>query len=442
MNIAFKCNARALMPSAVMLMLIPVAISFAGDAPGELTLAEGLKIAVQSNRIVSIAAFESALSSSDIISARAGMLPRVNAFFNQTMLAHQPGAVMLGRSAYTAQNSFLSYGVNMRQTLYDFGATGSRYDAAKASLELTRLDTMRIRNLVALDFILTYYDLLESGKMIETAGKDVERLASHLSTAQNLFQEGVITKNDLLQAEVRLSDARQKLFTVKNLRELNASRLNNILARPLTSEVKASETVQEPAVPLDVESLWDTAVKRRPELEIIAGEIKVTELEERVKRSEYFPRFFAEGGYNYVDNRYALHDENWALVLGLDVNLFSGGATNAAVTKVRHKRSQLEKRKEKLVEDIKLEVERAFLDLKSASEKVAVSKDAVGQADENLRINKVRYEEGIGTATDVLDAITLLSTAETNYCRAGYDLERAQAALLYATGADLPEVYR
>lgn len=79
--------------------------------------------------------------------------------------------------------------------------------------------------------------------------------------------------------------------------------------------------------------------------------------------------------------------------------------------------------------------------MENAREKIQVTKDAVSQAEENLRINKIRYKEGIGTATDVLDAITLLTTAETNYYRAVYDFRRAQAGLMYATGSDLISSY-
>jgi outer membrane protein TolC len=71
-----------------------------------------------------------------------------------------------------------------------------------------------------------------------------------------------------------------------------------------------------------------------------------------------------------------------------------------------------------------------------------VTRDAVGQAEESLRINKVRYEEGIGTATDVLDAITLLTTSETNYYRAVYELKRAEAGFMYAVGRDLASAYK
>jgi outer membrane protein TolC len=130
------------------------------------------------------------------------------------------------------------------------------------------------------------------------------------------------------------------------------------------------------------------------------------------------------------------------MMLGIGVNLFSGGSTKAEVARFEHQRSKLREEKEKLVDDIKLEVQRNLLDTATARQKIAVVKDALQQAEENLRINRTRYQEGVGTATEVLDAMTLLTVAETNYYRAVYDLGRAEAAAMYSQGRDLTKVYK
>jgi outer membrane protein TolC len=96
----------------------------------------------------------------------------------------------------------------------------------------------------------------------------------------------------------------------------------------------------------------------------------------------------------------------------------------------------------RLIDEIKLEVEKYILDLKTARERITVTRDAVGQAEENLRINRVRYGEGVGTATEVLDAVTLLTIAETNLYKSLYDFRRAEAGLIYSIGKDLLEVYK
>src|SRR5208337_4576428 len=114
--------------------------------------------------------------------------------------------------------------------------------------------------------------------------------------------------------------------------------------------------------------------------------------------------------------------------------------TKAEVAKIDYQREQLLEQRQKLDDDIKLDVEKSWLDIKNAAERMNVTRDAVKQGEENLKINKERYREGVGTSTDVLDAITLLTIAETNACRAEYELRRAHGAFMYAIGIDLASV--
>ncbi|MBA4348602.1 MAG: hypothetical protein C0415_01240 [Thermodesulfovibrio sp.] len=419
-------------------------ICYSQDSRQTITISDGLKMATENSRLVKISFLERDISYEDTVIARSKLLPDINASLSQSFLYNQPGAHIGSQNAYTSEKSYLSYGITAHQTIFTFGANTSRYEASRTTLDAKKLNIDLTRNLVALSFIISYFDILETEKMTKVAQKEVESLQSHLNVAKNLFNEGVITKNDLLQAEVRLSDARQKLITLKNMRAVNAARINNILSRPLTSEI-AVEDVPFNAVSAvelpTIENAWVTAEKQRIELGIIDRELKAIELEETVKKSDYFPRFFAEGGYNYAENRYQLQKDNWSLILGLNLNILSGGSTKAEVSKVRYKKEQMLEQKRKLVDDIKLEVEKNYLDIMNALEKIQVIKDAVAQAEENLRINRIRYEEGIGTATDVLDAITLLTTAETNYYRALYELRRAEAGFKYATGTNLVSAY-
>jgi outer membrane protein len=426
---------------AIAVALSPLA-GHAQDTPQILSLVEGIRIATEEGRVMKIAAFNRDLASEDISIARSRFFPTINAQANYTMLAYQPGAIFGPQRVRTADKDYPSYGVNVHQTLFDFLARESLYRASRESLELTQTDIFRTKNLVALDFITAYFTLLEFDRMVAVGQREVESLESHQQTAKNLYDAGAITKNDLLQAEVRLSDSRQRLLTLRNQRTFSASRINTILSRPPTYEVAPVE-VSEDLTPAPIfDHAWEAALIQRPEIKIADKELKINELRETAKRSEYLPTFFADGGYNYSKNQFMIHEDNWSLVFGLNINLFNGGVTKAEISKIKLRSGQIREEKNKLLEDIRLEIERYYLDERNARDNVITTKDAIRQAEENLRINKVRYEEGVGTATDVLDAIALLSLAEKNYYKALYDMRRAHAGLLYATGEDLTLAYK
>lgn len=445
MNIKLKIKRQPVrIITAILIFFITVLFynpCYSEDIPKVITISDGLKIATENSRIIKIATYNRDISIADTLVAKSRFFPTIDVTANETLLRYQQGAIFGDLSVFTGEKESLSYGINVYQTIYDFGARASYYNASKLSFDVTKLDIDRIKNLVALDFINAYLDLLETEKLILIAEKEIERFESHLKVAQSLYEEGVITKNDLLQAEVKLSDVKQQLLTTKNLRAVNASRINNILSFPLTNKIQVTDISNNSPFDFELVNAWEAVLKQRPELKIIDNQIKINDMEERAKKSAYYPSLYAQGGYNYTENRYLLYEDNWSLILGINFNLFSGGSTKAELSKLQYRKKQLLEQKEKLLEDIKLELEKNYLEMKNADEKINVTKDAISQAEENLRINKLKYEEGIGTATDVVDAITLLTRAETNYYTAMYEFSRAQAGLMFSMGLDLVSAY-
>ena len=423
--------------------LIPlILLFFCTDVSGEpLSLIEGLRIVTDESRIVRIKQQEERASEMDTYIARARLLPSVNASYGQTHLDQQPGATFGPIQVTTAERDSYSYSLTMQQILWDFKGVASLYQSSKMILDTKRIDTRRTKNGVALDFAVLYFSLLESEKLIRVAQRERETLQSHVAVAQELFSQGVITRNDLLRAEVRLSDADQKLLNARNLRRISGARINNVLARPLSTTVEAVEVEGIRKVTTPVEDAWETGERERPEIQIADTTLKALDFEQRAVRSEYLPRFLAKGGYDYTKNKFQVHEGFWSISLLAAVNLFSGGATQAQAAKLEATKMRLRIERAKLVDDVKLEIEKYYLDLMNALERIGVTRGAIAQAEENLRITRIKYAEGVGLATDVTDAIALLALAETNYYRSLYDYYRSEAGYLYGMGKDLIGYY-
>lgn len=410
-----------------------------------LALPDGLKIVTEKSRTIKISRSDEQIAEADAQAAMSRLLPTVNVAAARTSLAYHPEAIFGHQSVPMSERNFLAYSFSVQQTLFDFKGNASFYDASKAILSSKKFETQRVRNFAAIEFVLAFLDVLEAEKMISVAEKEVAALDAHREKTQSLFNEGVTTRSEVLQAEVKISDARQRLLTVSTLRKIQASRLNNILLRPLKTEVNLLE-LEEPqgvSVPVvTVETAWELAEQQRAELKIADETLRALGIEKVARKSEFFPKMFVRGGYDFTENRYQLHESNWSVTLGLRMNIFSGGLTQAEIRKLEFQVQKLAEQRAKLLDDIRLEVEQYLLQSLTARERLHVTQDAVQQAEENLRINRVKYEEGIGTGTDVLDAVALLTVAHTNYFKSLYDLRKAEAAVFYSTGKDLLEVYR
>jgi outer membrane protein len=424
-----------------LLLFLFLTAAFLPGTGRALTLEEGLKIVAETGRDVKIARSNEDTARSSVSLARSPGLPSVDLYGNETWLRYQPEAKFGPQTVPTTQDRFLTYGVRATQILYDFGKTSSSIDAAQYGLRTREIETLRARNRSALEFIIAYYDLLEAEKLLQVSAEDVQRYEAHKKDAEVRYSAGVVTKNEVLEAEVKLADSRQQYLTADNLRSLRASRVNSLLLRPLNDEVRLEEVKKTPSAGITLEQAWTSAETESPEIQVIDAAIRAKEESIKSVQAEYLPKFFLSGGYEYQENQYMVHQDNWSLIAGVNINLSSGGATGSRVGMGKGELLSLRITRDKIMDAVRLDVKSAHLDLQSSAQKIEVMKTSVASAEENLRLQRLRYQEGVGTAIEVLDAVTLLSSAEINSLRALYAFERAEAGLLYSMGRDLMGEY-
>ena len=406
-----------------------------------LSLEEGLKIITETGRDVMIATSDEDIARGAVSLARSPWRPWVDLYGRETWLRYTPEAKFGPQTVPTSQDQFLTYGVKATQLLYDFGKTSSSIDAAQYGLQAREIMTDRSKNQAALDFITAYLDLLESEKLLTVATEEVTRYEAHKKDTEIRYRAGVITKNEVLQVNVTLADSRQRLLTAENLRSLRESKINSLLLKPLNDVVQPEEIKASPAAGLTLDEAWASAEAARAVLKEMDAAIAAKEQSVQSTQAEYLPTFYVSGGYEYFENKYLVHQDNWSAIVGVNINLSSGGASSSKIGMARAELRSLKLSREKLLDNIRLEVKSAYLDLQSSTKKMEVTKAAVAQAEENLRLQQLRYREGVATATDVLDAVTLSTTAESNSWKSLYGFKRAEAVLLNAAGRDLVGVY-
>jgi outer membrane protein TolC len=428
-------------PSSVIAFIAVLIMLVAPRSVSSLSLPEGIRIVTGQGREISIAQADEDVARESVSLARAPWLPALDLYAHETWLRYQPAVKVPLGSFFTSQEQFFTYGIRAKQVLYDFGKTSSSITAARENLRAREASTFRTRNRAALEFIFAYIDLIEAGELLKVAQDETVLYQAHRSDAEARLKAGVVTRNEVLQAEVMLADSRQRLLTAENARSLRASRVNSLIMRPLNDPVQVMEPVGTPPVPLSLEESWAAAEQDNPDIRDLDARINAKSSGVTSIRSEYLPTVYVAGGYEYSENEYQVHQDNWSLIAGVNVNLFAGGATSARVGMARSELVALRVSREKLVDAVRLEAKSAWLDLQSSRKKIEVAQAAVAQATENLRLARLRYKEGVGTSTDVTDAVTLLTTAETNASRAVFSLKRAEAALLHIMGRDLDVAY-
>ena len=133
-----------------------------------------------------------------------------------------------------------------------------------------------------------------------------------------------------------------------------------------------------------------------------------------------------------------LRTERWNVQALATFTIGDWGKTAYKVGESKVKVTQAEDTKIQLKEGIILEVKNDYLNMLVAEKNIAVAEKAIEQAEENLRMSEERYKYQVATATDVLDAVTLLAQARVNYYGALSDFNVAKARLERAMGRMFP----
>lgn len=415
------------------------------STPRKIDLKEALRLAWKANPTLQISRVEELIAGEEVVRARSRFLPQVRTEVSHTIydnpikiqirgLETPVGPAPRVTTSFPMTNrNFWSSRVAVDQTIVDLGSI-SRYQAAVLGKVATRLDTAKVRDNIFLSVCQGYFRVLRAEKLVTVAEQEVKQLTEHLNDARNLYEFGLVTYNDVLQAEVARSDAEQRLITSRNDVVNLKSALNKIMGLPVSTPIRLEEENKLVAPALSLEEASEAALKRRSDLQAAKSRIEQGEKTVSQAKAGYYPRLFAQAGHTFQQNDSWLHDHQYFAILGLEWSLFSGFDTRAQVRQAKQRLEQLRLQRQDLTEQIRLEVQTAYLALKETAERIRVTEKAVAQGEENLRLNQERYKEQVGTATDVIDAQTLLTKARVNYFNAHYDHQMAKAQMLWAVG--------
>jgi outer membrane protein TolC len=258
---------------------------------------------------------------------------------------------------------------------------------------------------------------------------------------QNLFEQGLATKNDVLKVKVQLGEVQLNLIDAKNAVKLANLSLVNLIGLPISTNVETSEQPEKSVVEIgDISSILSKAYENRPELKSMNYRIKAGESGVTAAKSDWWPQIYLVGDYYYSRPNQRIQplvdqfNKTWDVGVALSFSLWNWGAT---VDRTDQAETQLEQAKDayKIIRDgITLEVTQNYLNIKKSEERMTVAGQNVTQAEENYRVTDDKFKNGLALNSDLLDAEVALLQAKTDYIQSIVDYELAQAQLNKAIG--------
>lgn len=418
-------------------------VATADQAITSLSLSEAVDLALNNNSLIKEAAEKTNSAIQEKNSSRADFFPKVSAGWSYTSMKDSPFSNFMDQTFNVSHDTLYHWDITVTQALSHLYPLWNRFKIMDIGVDIKNLE----QDLTALEIVknvkTAYFNLLLTKKLSIVTKEVVNNLRSHLNNAEKFSQEGMIPYNDLLKAEVALSDAIQR-YEKAQADAVNATAgLNILLELDINNNTIVDDITVVPSSGFTLSELFDISLNNRPELKLLNLATEQVTRGITIAKFRYYPQVALVGRYERngddfraTNNDYGNH-HNSMMVIQADWQIFEWGKTRADVSKLHSdKRSLLEKIKG-LKNSILLETKSAYLNLNVSEKNIKTAQESLGQARENWRITSVQYNQHISTSTDVLDARTFLTQAETNYYIALYGYMISLAELERAVGKTL-----
>jgi len=411
----------------------------AQESQAPLTLEESIKIATQKSLTLNIATQGVAGSEFRRKEAITSFLPTWAGNYswnrsNQPILLGVSQGVLVTGGGSTPSKDIFNFNTSLNQPVFTGGLNSANYRFAKLGVDLSKAGVETAKLDLVLQVTVGYFTILRAEKFLAVAEQQVKNFEAQLEVTKAFFDVGIVPKNDVLQAEVQLANAKQNQVKAGNDLAAAKASFNTLLVREVNTPFEVVDILAYKAFPLSFEQSLEEAIQLRPEIK--AAQLNIDQAKENVKiaRSGFFPTVNLTAGYTRSSDDLDLSgggnfNNQWQVGASASFTLWNWGKTAFQVGENKVKVSQAEDSKTQLVLSITLAVKDDYLNMLAAEKNIGTAEKAVEQAEENMRMFEERYRYQVATQTDVLIAVTLVAQARTNYYGALSDFNVAKAQL-------------
>jgi len=435
-------------------LLLSMALVFppglrADEVPAALSLDESVAIALKNNHQLLSEAEKVNASEAGIGEAVSAFLPKVEV--SETFTRSDNPVIVFGSKLNQGRFAASDFAINnlnnptpindwgfrvqVIQPLFNGGKELVGLRRAKLTEESKRMAFERARMEMVYEVVQAYWGVALAGEYVKVAGAAMKSTEEHLQLAEALSRQGMLIGSEVLLAKVHLADVKEMLIKARNREATAKAALNTILARPQDTDFAVSDRLEYKEFRGSLKELQDEALKYRPDLSGMGADVENMVQGVRMAKTDYLPNLNLVGRYD-VDTKdmFGSGGDSYTVMGQLTWNIFDGLLTTNKVREARAQKNAAEYAYDGMREGVLFEVRKAFYDLDEARRRIEVSKAAVKEGEEGLRIIKKRFEAGMAKTIDVLDAETALTRARTNSVQSLYDYSVAAAALRLAVG--------
>lgn len=407
----------------------------------QLNLKETLDYALENNVEAKNARLEVMISQTTVKEETAAGLPQINGSFGlnynplvQVMFVPNeppfgdptnPSDVIPIRFGVAYSSNL---GVTVSQMIFD-GSFFIGLRAAKTYKALTEFDRVKVENDVIESVKKAYFGVLVNAERIKLSRTNLTRIDSLLEETTAMQEAGFAEKIDVSRIKVQRNNTYSQYERSKTAYEISKQLLKIQIGMPEQYDIEITESLRELNPEQELTELLALEGINRVEMDQLKTNIELTGLDLKNNTAQYMPTLSFNGNFSRSgagDSFGTTFDKiNWfsSSMLGITLNIpiFDGFSKSARIQRNRIQLRQLENQKFYLDQNIELEIFQAKQNLANDLKVLKVQRESMALAQEVYDMSKIKYNEGVGSNLEVVEADSDLIEAEINYLSALYD---------------------
>ncbi len=432
------------MKRKVFIKYLVLILFFAGSTQAQetLSLEQAVQLALENNFDIRLTKNDVDQAKNNFNRANAGMLPVVTGNFNtnNTVLNTKQtlsNGVLQERNG--ARNSNLAYGPVLNWQVFDGFGMFARYDRLKELEQLGEANLkLTVQNTLA-DIINNYYDLVSQQQQIKALNEALNISQLRLKNSNNRYKIGKAAKLEVLAASVDLNTDTTNLLRQMDVYRSTKIRLNELLARGISTEFKVSDTIII-GNNLLLADLQSSAAQLNPSLQSALINRRIAEVNLKQVKASRYPSININSGYNFNQSSSELGFARTSSGRGLNygmsasINLFNG-----YLQKRNEKNASLEIDKsrlqyDKLNQNIISQLSSLYQTYRTNLELVKLEQQNLTVAKQNMDITLEKFKIGSVAPLEFREAQRNYIDANARFTNSQFEAKLAEISLLQLSG--------
>lgn len=322
--------------------------------------------------------------------------------------------------------------LSINKPIYLGGQVKNSIELNETLINLNKLKYEQTLNDSIYNVIQSYFNVLLKESILDIRKNSLNLIDRHLETVQENYEAGLVIKSDVNEVKIELNKTKQEIIKAENELKIAKKRLSDLIEIDELNFVLKKPDV--PEIEENLSTQLEKAYHNRFEINSLNLNKKINEINKKMENNLYKPSFFVQGNYNFQGSEIDLSEGDFTVSVSGSIPLYDGGKSKLKQEKKDLEKETIDNNKKQIEKSIETEIMASLYKIDENRKSIELAEQNKQQALDNYEAAKKRYDVGVNTINDVLQAEANLTQIQISKDQSYYQYLLSIYDLLYKTG--------